>query len=139
MLYVLRRAQAIMTVRGRKEFQAIVSSFKRMKNILEQAKFPMDDRYIDLAYYRKHTDAEAVFAMKAFELSREVEQLYFRNELVEALEMMSTLQPEIDGFFESVMVMDPDPEVRHRRLQLLAFVLFRFSQIADFSKLVIAG
>jgi len=36
-------------------------------------------------------------------------------------------------------VMDPDPEVRHRRLQLLAFVLFRFSQIADFSKLVIAG
>jgi len=139
MLHVIVRAEAIIAVRGRKEFQAIVSSFKRMKNILEQAKFPMDDRYVDLGYYKKRTDAEAVFAMKAFELSREVEQLYFRNELVESLEMMSTLQPEIDGFFESVMVMDPDPEVRHRRLQLLAFVLFRFSQIADFSKLVIAG
>jgi glycyl-tRNA synthetase beta chain len=138
-LYVLSRAQAIVSVRGRKEFQAIVSSFKRMKNILEQAKFPLDDRGIDLAYYKKRTDAEAVFAIKAFELSLEVEQLYFRNELLEALEKMSTLQPEIDGFFESVMVMDPDPEVRHRRLQLLAFVLFRFSQIADFSKLVIAG
>jgi len=138
-LHVLVRAQAIVAVRGRKEFQAIVSSFKRMKNILEQAKFPLDDRGIDLGYYRKRTDAEAVFAMKAFELSMEVEQLYHRNELLEALEKMSTLQPEIDGFFESVMVMDPDPEVRHRRLQLLAFVLFRFSQIADFSKLVIAG
>ncbi len=110
-----------------------------MKNILEQAKFPLEDRGVDLGYYRKRTDAEAVFAVKAFELSMEVEQLYHRNELLEALEKMSTLQPEIDGFFESVMVMDPDPEVRHRRLQLLAFVLFRFSQIADFSKLVIAG
>jgi glycyl-tRNA synthetase beta chain len=138
-LYVLTRAEAIVAVRGRKEFQAIVSSFKRMKNILEQAKFPLDDRGIDLGYYRKRTDAEAVFAMKAFELSMEVEQLYHRNELLEALEKMSTLQPEVDGFFESVMVMDPDPEVRHRRLQLLAFVLFRFSQIADFSKLVIVG
>jgi len=139
LLHVLVRAEAIMTVRGRKEFQAIVSSFKRMKNILEQAKFPLDDRGIDLGYYRKRTDAEAVFAMKAVELSREVEQHYYRHELVEALEKMSTLQPEIDRFFESVMVMDPDPEVRHRRLQLLAFVLFRFSQIADFSKLVIVG
>ncbi len=138
-LFVLVRAEAIMAVRGRKEFQAIVSSFKRMKNILEQAKFPLDDRNIDLRYYKGRTDAEAVFALKAFELSREVEQLYYRNELLEALEKMSTLQPEIDVFFESVMVMDPDPEVRHRRLQLLAFVLFRFSQIADFSKLVIAG
>jgi len=139
MLHVIVRAEAIMAVRGRKEFQAIVSSFKRMKNILEQAKFPLDDRGIDLGYYKKRTDAEAIFAMKAFELSMEVEQLYHRNELLEALEKMSTLQPEIDGFFESVMVMDPDPEVRHRRLQLLAFVLFRFSQIADFSKLVIVG
>jgi len=138
-LHVLVRAQAIVAVRGRKEFQAIVSSFKRMKNILEQAKFPLDDRGIDLGYYKKRTDAEAIFAIRAFELSMEVEQLYHRNELLEALEKMSTLQPEIDGFFESVMVMDPDPEVRHRRLQLLAFVLFRFSQIADFSKLVIAG
>jgi len=138
-LHVLVRAEAIMAVRGRKEFQAIVSSFKRMKNILEQAKFPLDDRYIDMMYYKKRTDAEAIFAVKAFELGREVEQHYFRHELLEALEKMSTLQPEIDGFFESVMVMDPDPEVRHRRLQLLAFVLFRFSQIADFSKLVIAG
>jgi glycyl-tRNA synthetase beta chain len=45
----------------------------------------------------------------------------------------------VDAFFEAVMVMDPDAEVRRRRLQLLAFVLGSFSRMADFSKLVIAG
>jgi glycyl-tRNA synthetase beta chain len=37
------------------------------------------------------------------------------------------------------MVMDPDPDVRSRRLLMLERVVDSFSGIADFSEIVVAG
>ena len=51
---------------------------------------------------------------------------------------MATLRPVVDAFFDKVMVMDPDPELRAGRLHLLATVLRRFAGIADFSEIVSA-
>ena len=47
--------------------------------------------------------------------------------------------PAVDAFFDKVMVMAPEAEVRAARLGLLARVLRDFSQIADFSEIVVAG
>jgi len=38
-----------------------------------------------------------------------------------------------------VMVMDPEREVRHRRLLMLQRILRTFSGMADFSEIVTAG
>ena len=56
-----------------------------------------------------------------------------------ALEAMATLRPEIDAFFDKVMVMDPDPALRAARLALLSGIVRSFSGIADFSEIVTAG
>jgi glycyl-tRNA synthetase beta chain len=45
----------------------------------------------------------------------------------------------VDAFFDQVMVMDPDAEVRKSRLALLASIVKSFSGIADFSEIVTAG
>jgi glycyl-tRNA synthetase beta chain len=37
------------------------------------------------------------------------------------------------------MVMDPDPNVRTKRLQMLQRIVGTFSEIADFSEIVTAG
>ena len=55
--------------------------------------------------------------------------------LLEALEAIAALRPEIDKFFEQVMVMAENDDVRKNRLVLLAEVLREFTTIADFSEM----
>jgi glycyl-tRNA synthetase beta chain len=54
----------------------------------------------------------------------------------EALALIATLRPAVDAFFDKVMILDPDAEVRGAHLALLQEVLSEFSGIADFSEIV---
>ena len=54
----------------------------------------------------------------------------------EALEAIAEMRPVVDRFFEEVLVMDEDEQVRKNRLTLLAELLREFSTIADFSEMV---
>ena len=56
----------------------------------------------------------------------------------DALALIATLRPTVDTFFDKVMVLDPDPDVRGANLALIASVLSSFSGIADFSEIVTA-
>jgi glycyl-tRNA synthetase beta chain len=62
-----------------------------------------------------------------------------RREYGAAMAQIATLRAVVDVFFEKVMVMAPEPEIRANRLALLARVLRDFSKIADFSEIVTAG
>jgi len=53
----------------------------------------------------------------------------------EALVRVATLRQPVDAFFDDVMVMAEDAEVRRNRLSLLALVAALFDTFADFSKL----
>ena len=72
-------------------------------------------------------------------LAAKVKVLRGEKRYAEALEAMATLRPQVDAFFDAVMVMAPDAEVRGNRLALLEKVLRDFSGIADFSEIVVAG
>jgi glycyl-tRNA synthetase beta chain len=72
-------------------------------------------------------------------LAAKVEHLRQEKKYAEALQVSATLRPEVDAFFEAVMVMAPDAAVRANRLALLRQVLGDFSKIADFSEIVTAG
>jgi glycyl-tRNA synthetase beta chain len=45
------------------------------------------------------------------------------------------VKPELDSFFEKVMVMADDEDVRRQRLSLLAQLVRLFSSVADLSEL----
>ena len=51
-----------------------------------------------------------------------------------ALQLMATLKPVVDRFFDEVLVMDPDEALRMNRLTLLTMIQRLFSRFADFSK-----
>ena len=53
----------------------------------------------------------------------------------EALEKISELRPSVDFFFDKVLVMAEEADVRRNRLALLGNLLKEFSTIADFSEL----
>lgn len=64
-------------------------------------------------------------------------ELIAKNDFNGALDALKKLSAPIDGFFDSVMVMDENLEIRNNRLALLKSVNNLFAEIADFSKLVI--
>lgn len=52
---------------------------------------------------------------------------------------LAALQPEIDAFFDAVLVMDKDDAVRDNRLALLSVIARHTFRLGDITKLVIAG
>jgi glycyl-tRNA synthetase beta chain len=133
------RAEAVTAVRGGDDFAAVSSAFKRMKNILSQAKekgFAAGSS-VDAALLTEPT--ERALAERSSELAEKVKGLRAEKKYTAALEQIATLRPQVDAFFDAVMVMAPDAEVRANRLALLEKVLGDFSGIADFSEIVVAG
>jgi glycyl-tRNA synthetase beta chain len=133
------RAEAVTAVRGSDDFTAVSAAFKRMKNILAQAK---DKRVaagssVETALLTEPT--EKALAERSAELAAKVKALRAEKKYTAALEQIATLRPQVDAFFDAVMVMAPDEAVRANRLALLEKVLGDFSGIADFSEIVVAG
>ena len=57
------------------------------------------------------------------------------REYTEALSRLAALRETVDDFFDKVMVMVEDAELRQNRLGLLAIIEGLFLNIADISKL----
>jgi glycyl-tRNA synthetase beta chain len=58
-----------------------------------------------------------------------------QGDLEGALATIATLRDPVDDFFNDVMVMADDADVRRNRLALLAAISAIFGQIADFSQI----
>ncbi len=133
------RAEALTAVRGSDDFAAVSAAFKRMSNILAQAKEKgiVAAQTVDAALLTEPT--EKALAVRSAELAEQVTSLREHKSYAAALEQIATLRPQVDAFFDAVMVMAPEAEVRGNRLALLEKVLADFSGIADFSEIVVAG
>ena len=133
------RAEAVSAVRAGEDFAAVSAAFKRMKNILAQA----SEKKIAAAHVLDVTmlkdGAELALAEKAADLKPKVAELRAKQDYRAALEAIAMLRPQVDAFFDAVMVMDPDEAVRANRLALLARTLGDFGGIADFGEIVVAG
>ena len=136
---VIDRGKAVAEVRPTANFQAICVAFKRMKNILEQARSKGEPIDAELLERPDAPAEETKLHLEANRVADETERLRQSREYVAALQAIATLRPAIDAFFEKVMVMDPDPAIRAARLGLLQRILNDFSRIADFSEIVTAG
>jgi len=137
----ITRAEALTAVRGSEDMAAIAAAFKRIKNILRQASEKGDfnllyekTSFADKAHFTEA--AESALYEQVDRLAIPVEVLRKQHQYREALEQIATLRPHVDLFFDKVMVMAPEPEIRQNRLALIAMVLTSFSSIADFSEIV---
>jgi glycyl-tRNA synthetase beta chain len=135
----LARAEALKQVMHMTEFQAIGGACKRMRNILRQAA----EKGIAPAEQFKHlpeaADEEKALGAYLEQTVPRVEQHCSKKEYVDALLLLSTAREPVDRFFDKVMVMVGDENVRANRLALLRTLLREFSTIADFSEIVKEG
>jgi glycyl-tRNA synthetase beta chain len=133
------RAEAVAKMRGSADFESISSAFKRMKNILRQAveKTNIIAIRVDLAGLREESEKELAALIP--QTAATVEKLCASRDYEGALLEIAKLRPAIDKFFDKVMVMVDDDNLRANRLALLQTVVKEFSTIADFSEIVTEG
>src|SRR5580698_2322906 len=133
------RAEAVSRVRGSVDFESISSAFKRMKNILRQAsdKTNVIAMRVDPAVLQEESEKELAGLIP--QTVTTVEKLSAERNYEEALLEIAKLRPAVDKFFDKVMVMVDDDDLRANRLALLQTVVKEFSTIADFSEIVTEG
>ncbi len=66
-----------------------------------------------------------------------VDKCIREKDFASALKSIVEIKESVDSFFDNVMVMDKDETVKMNRLRLLKQISLLFSDIADFSKLVV--
>jgi glycyl-tRNA synthetase beta chain len=133
------RAKAVTRVRSSNDFEPISVAFRRIKNILQQGKesgkFPAPATSARLLQEESERELDSNIS----QTGQVVEALRVAGEYERALMEISKLRPAVDRFFDKVMVMVDDEDVRSNRLALLERLLCEFSTIADFSEIVTDG
>jgi glycyl-tRNA synthetase beta chain len=135
--HTIARAEALSSARQSADFSAVCAAFKRIKNILRQAE--EKGFAVGSPTGIKLTPEAQRLYNAAGALAPEVATLRQERDYGEALARIATLRPTVDAFFDKVMVLDPDPEIRAAHLGLISAVLSNFSTIADFSEIVTAA
>jgi glycyl-tRNA synthetase beta chain len=131
-----RRMEAVQSIRDTKNFEPLAVSFKRIRKILEKAGPASAWRLPSVSEQLFVEPAERELFAAAARVAQDAEKEKRARRYREALERIATLRPAVDRFFDGVMVMADDAEIRKNRLTLLAELLEQFSTIADFSEIV---
>ncbi len=115
--------------RTSEDYLPLVTALKRARNILPK----------DFAGTVRKTllreDAEKSLHAAYTEVRDRVKERTTKLDFLGALADIASLRRPVDEFFDKVMVMDKDADVKNNRLALLAGITGLFSGIADFSRL----
>jgi glycyl-tRNA synthetase beta chain len=118
------RLQRVQALRPTPDFEPLAASFKRIRNILEQAQWRRSpDLQVNPSLLEPGPEQDLYNEFRAIQ-----------GQPVEAV--ISRLRPKVDLSFDKVLVNAADPAVRQNRLTLLSTLLAEFSTIADFLEIV---
>ena len=131
------RAEAISKIRESSDFVPIFVAFRRLKGILQQAAQRKILVGEFVPQFSEPTEIQVWNSLQ--ETGAGFQSLIRDRKYDEALEVAARLKPSIDMYFDKVMVMVDNPEVRQNRLALVKSLIDVFSQIADFSEIVTEG
>ncbi|MCK4763415.1 MAG: glycine--tRNA ligase subunit beta [Candidatus Aminicenantes bacterium] len=132
-LFVYRvylKAYEISTIMQADSIQHLVSLHKRLRNIIKKTTH-------HTVYEERLIEKEEKALFEVFKESKtEIEIFISDNKYLPACSRVLEMKPAIDKFFDNVLVMDKDPEVRENRIALLQRLDELLSRIADFSLIV---
>jgi glycyl-tRNA synthetase beta chain len=126
------RLKALSTFLELPEAASLTAANKRISNILRKANTTPP---VEVDVLRLHEEAEVRLFDAMGGLREAVTGDIARREYTSALGRLALLRPAVDTFFDKVMVMDENPQLRANRLSLLAQLRGLFTGIADLSRL----
>ncbi len=126
------RLKALSTFLELPESASLTAANKRIANILRKANETPPPE-VDVLRLRESAEVRLFDSMRA--LRDAVATATARREYAGALGQLAQLRPAVDAFFDQVMVMDENPQLRANRLSLLAQLQGLFAGVADLSRL----
>jgi glycyl-tRNA synthetase beta chain len=129
------RVGAVKAIRDTKNFAPLAASFKRIRNILEKSAGKGDRGQSSVRQELLKEAAELQLYTASQRIGEDATRFKKEKKYRKALEKISELRPAVDFFFDKVMVMVEDEDLRRNRMALLGGLFKEFSTIADFSEL----
>jgi len=126
------RLKALSTFLELPESASLTAANKRIANILRKANMTPPAE-VDVRQLRESAEVRLFDSMRA--LRDAVATATAQHEYAGALGRLAQLRPAVDAFFDQVMVMDENPQLRANRLSLLAQLQGLFAGVADLSRL----
>ena len=132
MPHVWLRVKALEELKGAPGFEPLAAAFKRVVNIIKKTEGNVQNRVSeDLFTHTSEKDLLAAFR----NVESQVSALFAAGDFEKALLEIASLKDGVDAFFDGVLVMAEDLQVRNNRLALLGGIVALFDRFADFSKL----
>jgi glycyl-tRNA synthetase beta chain len=132
-IVAVEKVSALDAWRASEDYRPLVTALKRAGNILPK------DFHGTAGKTLLREQAEKELFAAYMDIRDRVREKTSRLDFRGALADIASLRKPVDGFFDKVMVMDKDPDVKANRLALLAGITGLFSAIADFSRLVLSA
>jgi glycyl-tRNA synthetase beta chain len=129
---LLARLEALSGFLGQEAGLSLASANKRIGNILRKSNLEVSDT---IEEDRLILPEEKQIFREVLGAEESLKPMLASSDYIACLELLSQLRPCVDGFFEAVMVMDEDVNLRRNRLALLSRLKSLFDQIADLSVL----
>lgn len=123
------RMAALAEFRERPDFDPLAVAFKRVCNIVKEGA----DIPVETGLFREDAERELFRAFDA--VASTAREKIGGKDYLAALTEIAGLKGPVDAFFDGVMVMAEDEQVRNNRLALLTGIARLFGGIADFSKI----
>ena len=130
----LPRLEAITAFLQTDDSIALATANKRIKNILKKNK-RKNDSEVDINLFT--TEEEVSLYEKIQSLLPLVKQAVDNSRYADALQALSSARTVVDHFFEKVMVISDDPNVKENRLALLSQLSDLLNCVGDLSELSI--
>ncbi len=127
---IITRIQVLQDARGGEVLEDLMVAYNRANNLSKK----WDDTAVRPELFAD--PAEGDLYAKLLAVAEKSEELLQRRDYAAVLKSLASMRPEADTFFEAVMVMVDDVQVRANRLGLLKQIAQLFRKVAEFSILV---
>jgi glycyl-tRNA synthetase beta chain len=127
-----RRLHAVRQFRELAEYSDLIAANKRISNILRQSG---ELKSVQVKPELLVEQSELQLYEQAMNLSKQILPLIRASDHGEILRKLAVLRDPIDSFFDDVMVMAEDKQIRRNRVALVGFVSRLFREVAEISLL----
>lgn len=137
---LVSKTEALHALRTEAGFNEKITTFSRVVNILPKntpRQLPPEEEDLPVRTELMQSQTEQDLYASSREVGHAVAELSQAGDFRGAFERLSTLKTVVDRFFDDVLVMAEEPEIRENRLNLLTNLARQIWSLADFSKLVV--
>ena len=127
---IFTRARDVSNMRHTDSIQHLIILHKRLKNIIRD--YPSYNLSEELI-----TENEEKILFEIFKESKaQIEESIINHQYIKACSTLLEMKPVIDDFFDNILVMAKEEEIKKNRISLLQRIDELLSKVADFSILV---